>query len=143
MKLASGGLLLLLGELFDGAAKLFVGLILWGLGLLVLVGDDLGILRRDEVLSLVGHQNIGSDRRVLNRFAARSVVLGNREDQRAAVLKIDGLLDGAGAESLVAENIAASVIQNRTGDDFSGSGGGFIHDHHQGQGWKLPWQDRR
>ncbi len=114
-----GGLLLLLGELFDGTAKLFVGLILLRLRLFVLVGHDVGILRRDEVIRLVGYQNIGSDGHVLNRLAARSVVLGNREDQRAAVLEIDGLLDRAVPVRLVAQNVAASIIQNRTGNDFS------------------------
>ena len=123
----------MLGELFDGAAKLFVGLILLGFGLLVLIGGNVGILRCDEIVRLVGHQNIGSNRDVLNRFAARSVVLGNRENQRASVLKIDRLLDRAGAECLIAKNVAAGVIQNRTGDDFSGSGGGFVDDYDQGQ----------
>ena len=79
------------------------------------------LLGNNGVICHISNNDVGRDRRVLDRLAARRIIFRHRENQCATIGKIDRLLDRAIAEGLVPYNVAACIFENRSRDNLSSS----------------------
>src|SRR5579871_3893148 len=86
----------------------------------------------NRVVGRVGHENIGGDSRVLNGLTARRIILCNGEDQCAAVVQRNRLLDGTVAKSLIAYDVSARVLKNSCGHDFCRARRTAVHQYGKG-----------
>src|SRR5258708_3077679 len=118
---------------FERLLQLVVGRILGLLVLIVRSSLSVFVGQSGILLGAVSDYEVRSDGRILNRLAVRSVVLGDRENQRRAVGHVNQLLHRAIAESLVSDNIAAGIFQDGRSDNLRRAGGAAIHQNRQGK----------
>ena len=64
-------------------------------------------------------------------FPVGTVILGDGEDDRAAVIEIHGLANGGVAVGALADNFGALGFEQRRGRDFRPARRGAIGQHHQ------------
>ena len=84
-----------------------------------------------EFIGIVSHEDVGCDRRILQRLTRRRVVLRHREHQRRAVFHLDDLLDRPRSKRLVADDVTACVLHDRRRHKLRRAGRAAIHQHHQ------------
>src|SRR6185437_368607 len=73
-----------------------------------------------------GDGDVGRDAFILQLLAGGRLVLGDGEDEGAAVRQFEGLLLAAFAEGLLADNVAALVVEDGAGDELRRAGGAAV-----------------
>jgi hypothetical protein len=95
-------------------------------------GALLILIRQSRIVVIVGHQDIRSDRTVLQRFAAGRVIFRDRQNQRGTVGNFQHLLNRAFTKSFVTDHIAPGILQNGRCDYLSRAGRSAIHENDDG-----------
>src|SRR5579862_2271338 len=143
VNLASAGLLnfgFAVLEHLDRFAQLLIRLRRLGL---VLLGGRVRVLVlvwSYGVVVAVCHQNVRRNRRVLNSLPTRRVVFRNRENQGGPIGQIDQFLHRTVAEGLIADNVAARILENRSRHDLRRSGGTPVY---KNDNWQIRDRFRR